>query len=248
MQDIFAQFHLDQKETGAFLELVKLGASPVSVWAKHAGINRSSMYVVLDRLVAAGVVSLFAHRGVMHAKPLPVADLPAILERKRREIDEAKAILISRLPVLAKLEATHAIRPTVQFYEGPARVAFMYEEVLKEPSFVSVFHPGRVKGMMPEYFHKIPLTLKARGGRAKELLVRCSEAEEYKKLYASAKHGISILPEGVTFSSDTIITKQKIYLVGYGKDTIVATEIWNGELAQTQSVLFDLLWSTYGRS
>ena len=52
------------------------------------------------------------------------------------------------------------------------------------------------------------------GGRAKELLVNCKEAVEYKKIYASAKHEIFILPAGVTFSSDTIITKQKIYLVG----------------------------------
>lgn len=247
MNDIFSQFHLDEKETAAFFELVKLGASPVSVWAKRAGINRSSMYVIADRLIAAGVVTLFAHQGVMHAKPMPVADLPGILERKCGEIGEAKAILVSRLPELAKLEATHAIRPTVQFYEGPARVALMYEEVVKESSFVSIFHPGRVKAMMPEYFHKIPEAIKANGGKAKELLVRCKEAVGYKRLYTSAKHAISILPERVTFFSDTIITKQKIYLVGYGKDTVIATEIWNSELAQTQSVLFDLLWSMYGK-
>lgn len=246
MNDIFSHFHLDEKEANAFLELVKLGASPVSVWAKRAGINRSSMYVIADRLIAAGVVTLFAHHGVMHVKPIPVADLPGILERKRREIVEAKTILVSRLPELAKLEATHTIRPTVQFYEGPARAALMYEEVVREPSFVSIFHPGRVKAMMPEYFHKIPLAIKANGGNAKELLVRCKEASEYKKLYTSSKHAISILPEGVTFSSDTIITKQKIYLVGYGKNTVVATEIWNSELAKTQSTLFDLLWATYG--
>ncbi|MEK7141787.1 MAG: hypothetical protein AAB800_04595 [Patescibacteria group bacterium] len=247
MNDLFAHFHLDEKETNAFLELVKLGASPVSVWAKHAQVNRSSMYVIADRLIAAGVVTLFAHRGVMHAKPIPVAELPGVLERKRRVIGEAKATLMSRLPELTKLEATHSIRPTVQFYEGPTRVAIMYEAVVKEPSFVSIFHPGRVKGMMPEYFHKIPQAIRANGGRAKELLVNCKEAVEYKKIYASAKHEIFILPAGVTFSSDTIITKQKIYLVGYGKDAIVGTEIWNEELARTQLVLFDSLWKTYGR-
>lgn len=247
MQELFAQFNLNEKETGAFLELVKLGASPISVWAKRARVNRSSMYVILDRLVAAGVVSLFAHRGVMHAKPLPVTELPTILDQKRRALEETKAILMSRLPELTKLEATHTIRPTVRFFEGVARVEVMYEEVLKETSFVSFFHPGRVKAVMPEYFHKIPLTLKARSGRAKELLVSSKEAEEYVRLYRSEKHEMHILPARVTFSSDTIITKQKIYLVGYGKDAVVATEIWNSELAQTQSVLFDLLWGTYGR-
>lgn len=247
MDDIFSHFHLDEKETNAFLELIRLGASPVSVWAKHAGINRSSMYVIADRLIGAGVVTLFAHHGVMHAKPIPVADLPGILERKRREIGEAKATLVSRLPELANLEATHAIRPTVQFYEGPARVALMYEEVVREPSFVSIFHPGRVKALMPEYFHKIPEAIKTNGGKAQELLVRGKEALEYKKLYTSNRHSIAILPEGITFSSDTIVTKEKIYLVGYGKHSVVATEVWNEELARTQMVFFDLLWKQYGK-
>ncbi|OGG28960.1 hypothetical protein A2971_04915 [Candidatus Gottesmanbacteria bacterium RIFCSPLOWO2_01_FULL_46_21] len=247
IQDIFSQFHLDQKETGAFLELVKLGASPVSVWAKHAGINRSSMYVIMDRLMSAGLVTIFAHRGIMHAQAVAVSTLPSLLEAKQKDIEEAKRTVSAKLPELLALEKTNAIVPKIQFFEGKHRVEAMYEEVLKERSFTAFFHPGRVKATMPEYFHKIPQAIKANGGRAKELLVRCREALEYKRLYASTRHAISILPEGVTFSSDTIITKQKIYLVGYGKDTIVGTEIWNSELSQTQSVLFDLLWETYGR-
>lgn len=247
MKDIFAQFHLDQKETGAFLELVKLGASPVSAWAKHAGINRSSMYVILDRLMSAGLVTIFTHRGIMHAQAVAMSTLPSLLEKKQKEIGDAKRLLDAGLPELKALEKTNAIVPTIKFFEGKHRVEVMYEEVVREKSFRAFFHPGRVKAVMPEYFHKIPEAIKASGGSAKELLVRCKEAVEYKKLYASPKHNISILPEGVTFSSDTIITKQKIYLVGYGKDTVVATEIWNGELAQTQSVLFDLLWGTHGR-
>lgn len=245
MQDIFSQFHLDEKETNAFLELVKLGASPVSVWAKHAGINRSSMYVILDRLMSAGLVTIFTHRGIMHAQPVAVSKLPSLLEEKQKEIEDAKTILSAGLPELLALEKTNAIMPTIKFFEGKHRVEAMYEEVLQERSFKAFFHPGRVKASMPEYFHKIPEAIKANGGRAKELLVRCKEAEEYKKLYASPRHTISILPEGVTFSSDTIITKQKIYLVGYGRDAVVATEIWNEELARTQSILFDQLWKQY---
>ncbi len=247
MLEIFSQFHLDQKETGAFLELVKLGASPVSVWAKHAGINRSSMYVIADRLMSAGLVTIFAHRGIMHAQAVAVSTLSSLLEKKQKDIEDAKRLLNAGLPELQALEKTNAIVPAIKFFEGKHRVEVMYEEVVREKSFRAFFHPGRVKAIMPEYFHKIPQAIKSNGGRAKELLVRCKEAVEYKKLYASAKHNISLLPQGITFSSDTIITNQKIYLVGYGKDTVVATEIWNSELAQTQTVLFDLLWATHGR-
>lgn len=246
MQDIFSQFHLDDKETEAFLGLVRLGASPVSVWAKHAGINRSSMYVVLGRLIKTGLVSTFIHDGIQHAQAVAVTTLPSLLEQKQKEIEVAKRLLESGLPELLALEKTNAIVPAIKFFEGKHKVEVMYQEVLQERFFKAFFHPGRVKSTMPEYFYKIPEAIKANGGNAKELLVRCKEAVEYKKSYESGKHDISILPEAVTFSSDTIITKQKIYLVGYGKNTVVATEIWNSELAQTQSVLFDLLWAKYG--
>lgn len=247
MQNIFSQFNLDEKETGAFLELVKLGASPVSVWAKHAQINRSSMYVLLDRLVKTGLVTTFIHKNVQHAQAISVSKISALLDQKQKDIEGSKNILHTQLPALLALEKTSTITPSVQFFEGKHRVEAMYEEVVKEKSFRAFFHPARVKASMPEYFHKIPLAIKKNGGRAKELLIRCKEAEEYKKLYSSAKHMISILPKGIVFSSDTIITKQKIYLVGYRKDMVVATEIWNKELAQTQSTLFDLIWSQYSK-
>lgn len=245
MQDLFTQFHLDEKETQAFLELVKLGASPVSIWAKHAGINRSSMYVVLDRLLKSSLVSTFVHNGIQHAQAVAVSSLPSLLDDKQKEIEAAKQMIRAELPELLALEKTSSVVPKIKFFEGKHRVETMYEEVVKEKSFQSFFHPARVSVMMPEYFHTIPQAIKANGGRARELLVRCKEALEYKKLYASDRHHIVILPQGVTFSSDTIITKAKIYLVGYGKDTIVGTEIWNTELAETQSVLFDLLWTKY---
>lgn len=247
MGNIFSQFNLDEKETGAFLTLVKLGASPVSLWAKHACINRSSMYVLLDRLVKTGLVTTFSHQNVQHAQAIPVSNISTLLEQKQKEIEGTKTILQSELPSLMALEKTTGITPSVQFYEGKNRVEAMYEEVVQEKSFRAFFHPARVKATMPEYFHKIPLAIRKNRGRAKEMLISCKAAEEYKGLYASPRHEISILPKGITFSSDTIITKEKIYLVGYGKDTVVGTEIWNAELAQTQSTLFDLVWLKYSK-
>ncbi|QQG44243.1 MAG: hypothetical protein HYW86_05285 [Candidatus Roizmanbacteria bacterium] len=247
LYSIFTQLNLDEKETGAFLELVKIGASPVTKWARHAKVNRTSMYVILERLLTTGLVSTFIHRNVRHVQPIAVSKIITLLDQKKKEIETTKSIFNMQLPELLTLEKTNAITPKVQFYEGQLRVETMYEEVVKEKSFCAFFHPERVKTMMPEYYHKIPQALKKNGGTAKELLVNCKDAAEYKKLYESDRHAIAILPKGIMFSSDTIITKDKIFLVGYGKDTIVGTEIWNRELAQTQSTLFELLWTNYSK-
>lgn len=247
MNELFARLGLNDKETGAFLELLSLGAKPVSLWARHTGINRSSMYVVLERLEKLDLVTTFKHNGVTYAQAIPVNRLPTLLAAREDELANTKVILKKQLPELQSLEKSHGITPKVIFHEGIHKVETMYDEVLKEDSFKSFFHPGRVKAFMPEYFHKIPVTLRERGGSAKELLVTCPEAKEYLNAYKTDRHQITLLPQNVTFSSDTIITKQKIYLVGYGPQDVVGTEILNEELAATQSVIFDMVWSLYGK-
>ena len=244
MQDIFIRFGLSSKESTAIIELIRIGASPVSVWARHAAINRSSMYVLLDRLKSHGLITTFTHRNVLYVQAVPIKELPAMLSDKQQSLELTRELLLKSLPELEKLEKHHGLTPKVTFYEGKSRVESMYEHAMKERSFKSYFHPGRIKALLPEFFHKIPLALRANRGKAKELLIDCAEAMEYRALYASADHEIRILPKAIAFSSDTIITRQKIYLVGYSKDDTVATEIWNEELALTQSVLFDTIWAS----
>lgn len=242
MEELFERLGLNKKEAAAFLELVRLGACPISRWAKHAGINRSSMYVILDRLKEEKLVSEFIHRGVRHVQAVPVSELALILRDRQQQLADTQHILELRLPDLAKLQKTRSLTPKISFYEGIARVEQMYEEVLKETAFTAFFHPSRVKKFSPTYFHKIPRTLRAHGGRAKELLIRCKEADEYIKLYQSKRHEIKRLPPGITFFSDTIVSREKMYLVGYGKRDVVGTKIWNEELAKTQKAIFDLIW------
>jgi len=242
MQQILQKLGLSAKEARAFLELVKLGASPISTWAKNTGINRSSMYVLLDRLKSQKLIATFTHQGVLHAQAVPMAELPALVADQQEELNTTRELLLKHLPDLQLLEKTHGLTPKVTFYEGETRIESMYKHVLSEKSFKSFFHPGRIKTYMSEYFYKIPEAIKTNGGKARELLVSCPEALEYHNLYNSKNHEIVILPPSINFSSDTIITDEKIFMVGYNDKAIVGTEIWNRELAHTQTSIFDLVW------
>ncbi|MEK7592613.1 MAG: helix-turn-helix domain-containing protein [Patescibacteria group bacterium] len=244
MEELFTRPGLDEKETHVFLVLVRLGACPVSRLAKHARLNRSSLYTILQRLELAGFITSFTHSGIRHVQAVPIGELTALLNDKEDALASTRTMLEKSLPELSALQKTNPITPKVQFYEGVHRVEMLYEMVLKESSFRSFFHPGRVKAIMPEYFHKIPEMLKKRNGRAKELLVACKEALEYQDAHSSDRHEIKIFNKSIAFSSDTIITKEKIFLVGYSHEDAVATEIWNRELADTQRAVFDMVWRT----
>lgn len=244
MNNLFTSFGLTEKESATFLELIRLGACPISKWATHTNINRTSMYVLLDRLSSKGLVTSYLHHEMLYVQAVPITELPALLSDKQQALEKSRDLLIKNLGELQKLEKSQGLLPKISYYEGRSRVETMYESMMKEKSYKAYFHPARIKKMMPEYFYKIPQALKANGGSAKELLISCKEAVEYQKLYTSPKHEIVIFSSSVMFSSDTIITDQKIYLVGYSDKYIVGTEICNEELAQTQSTIFDLLWSS----
>lgn len=241
--NIFQKIGLSELESQAFLELIRLGPCPVSVWARHSKINRSSMYVLLNRLESQGLVTSFINQGIKHVQAVAMTELPALLFDRQQKIEQTRDFFIKNLPDLQKLEKNHNLIPKIVFYEGKKKIELMYENVIKEGSFKSFFNPKKIKTYLPKYFYKIPDSIKNSSKTARELLVDCNEAKEYQKLYSSNRHEIKLLDSDVYFSSDTIITKEKIFLVGYSENDVVGTEIWNKELAQTQSILFDLVWN-----
>ena len=248
MYSFFKDLGLNQKEIDSFLTLIKRGACTVSDWAKYANIKRPTMYVLLQRLQNIGLITTFEKKGVMYVEAIPVDSLSSIFKQRHDQLAQGEALLKQYSPELEKMEKTSAIKPGVKFYEGKNRVEQAYEEVLKEKSFKAFFNPERVKQFMPEYFYKIPDTIKKTKRQVQELLIDCTEGKEYQKLYQSSLHHIKLLKKTTAFSSDTIITSEKIYLIGYGETDIVATEIWNKELAETQSTLFDMIWSSQVKS
>ncbi len=244
MHTLLRRFGLTRKESDVFLTLLSLGAQPVSVVAKHAGIPRSSMYFVLDRLREAQLIEEFERAGVKFVKCVPVQSLKDILMTRERQIRQTLDLLEEELPKLTAMESSMSITPKVKFSEGREAVMRMYESLLGEKDYCTFFNPAVVSKMLPEYYEQIPTALREAGGKARELLVRCPEATAYRDRYASPRHQIRLLPEGMTFSSDCILCGDRICMVAYGERQVSAVEIFAPPLAETQRALFEQLWKT----
>lgn len=244
MNKIFQRLGLNNKEMDTFLKMLELGAQPISVIARHAGVPRSTMYLIIDNLKKTQLVETFERIGIKYAKAIPVKDIGGVLRARERQIEQTVKMLEEAMPELEALENKLSITPHVRFHEGKQAVLKMYESMLGEKTFVAIFNPQLVKRYTPEYHFKIPETIHAEKMEVRELLVLGSDAIEYEKKFQSKKHQIRLLPQGVAFPSDTIICPDKIYMVGYGENDMVATEIHNRALAETQKVIFDQLWKT----
>ena len=244
MKNLFKSLGATDKETQAFLKMLQLGSQPISVIAKYVGVPRSSMYAILERLKKLHLTEEFKKNGITYIKCISVKTIADVLHSKERQIENALQIFEEKLPELENLENKLTITPRVKFFEGQEETMKIYEEVLREKEFYAVFNPKIVKRMMPEYVYQVAEILRKNNGKAKELVVKSAEADEYKKRFESDFHQIKILPEKTQFQSDTIICSDKIYMVSYGKNEVCATEIINPHLAQTQRALFELLWES----
>lgn len=244
MEQLFRRLGLTAKETQTYLKLIQLGAQPVSVVAKHLGIPRASMYFLLEKLRRRHLVEKFERVGVTYFKAIAPKDIASVLHAEERKLQQTLALLKDELPALEKLENTLSITPKVKFSEGKEAVMAMYESILSEREFCASFNPALVKRRMPEYHYRIPEALRENNGRARELLVDCPEAREYKERFHSARHQITILPKDMIFLSDSILCAEKICMITYGEDQIAAIEIFSPTLARTQRAMFDRVWAS----
>lgn len=247
MKNILACLEVGEKEMSVFLKMLELGAQPVSVIAKQAGQPRSTMYLILERLKKAGLVEEFERAGIMYVRCIPVIDIPGIVKMKEAQVHEGLVEIQKALPKLEALENRLSITPKVRFFEGVDGVMKAYREMLNEKFekgdvLYAYFNPAFVKKMMPKYHFKIPETFKEKGIKAQELLADSADAREYKKMFLRKGHEIKILPKNVKLTADTILWNNKIYMVSYGEKEMVATEIWNTSLYNSQKAFFELMW------
>ena len=242
MDDLFTRLGLTAKERETFLKLLPLGAQPISVIAKRVGIPRSSMYIVVEKLKERRLVETFERVGIRYVKCIPAKDIANVLRVQERSIRETLEMLQEELPALEAMEGKGNIAPSVKFWEGKDAVMKMYESFAHEKELCAFFNPQTVKRLMPAYLAVTHEAVREYGARAREIAVDSPEARAYRHTYASERHEIRLLPHADTLLSDCLIARDRIAMVSYAENAIVAMEMFSASLAATQRILFEYMW------
>lgn len=242
IKDFFKTLGAGKKETESYLLMLKLGAQPASVLAKKMGLARSSMYESLEKLKKLELAESFERSGVLYFTATDPELIETIFLRREKALQQSRVMFQESLAELEAMRNQMSVTPVVKFFEGKDAVSRMYREIVERDKFSAFFNPETVKKKMPEFYYKVAASLKKRGGRARELLTRCKDAEEYARMFGSAKHEIRIMPKGVKFHVDQVICEDCFYMISYGEDEIVGTKISDKSLTDFQQALFDQLW------
>jgi sugar-specific transcriptional regulator TrmB len=133
MKDELRNFGFSEKEADIYLALFKLGLSKAADIAKHARINRSTAYVVLESLAERGLINATEERGVRRYSPMPAEDLAGYLESQAKQYKAFAANakkLVPELKSLQKSAKQGSLQPKVKFLEGDQAVKTVYEDTL----------------------------------------------------------------------------------------------------------------------
>ena len=126
-----ASLGLAKKEIQVYLALVKVGLCRASRVAREVDLPRQTVYSLLQQLVREEFVEQSDKRGVKQFFADP-EKLLTLLEKRKRKLDDERAVLQREIPNLLSLRKNKDAFPKVQYYEGERGLKRLFRNILDQ--------------------------------------------------------------------------------------------------------------------
>lgn len=242
------QAGFSEKETQTYLALLQAGAAKAGLLAKKTGLNRTTIYDILDGLVKRGVVSRYSKGSQTYFNASEPERLLTYLDREKEELavklERRKKRLTELLPQLISLQDIASTRPKIQFFEGEKGMREAYEDTLNSRAMIYAYanaetmHAG-LPNFFPEYYRR---------RAAKKIFIRAIVPQnpvnvERHRHDQSEMREVRFLPDASqTFSPEVNIYNNKMLIASWTEEMAIIIE--SKELADLQKMIFELLWRT----
>ncbi len=119
---------LSEKEAKVYVSLLQVERGSINELAEKTGINRTTVYPVLETLSKKGLVSE-AHEGKkITYQAEPPERLETYVERQKVLLNEKASRLKEMIPQMKSIQREQGERPVVKFYEGRDGALSAYSE------------------------------------------------------------------------------------------------------------------------
>jgi len=248
---LFYQLEFSSKEAEIYTVLLEVGSARVHDLSKKTGINRTTVYDILETLMQKGLVSKYKKMATTYFNVRDPKNLLTYLDREREEqsrlIEKRKERVLELMPQLLSLQNIYPTRPKVQFYEGERGMREAYEDTLTSHGIILAYanvetmHEG-LPNFFPEYY-------KRRAG--KKIFIRAIVPQnpasiDRSKVDVEEMREIRFLPEkNMTFSPEVNIYNNKVLVASWKEKMAIITE--SKEHTDLQRLIFDLAWNGLSR-
>ncbi|NNM83961.1 helix-turn-helix domain-containing protein [Candidatus Parcubacteria bacterium] len=230
-----------EKDAGVYLALLKAGAATVQEIARQTGINRSSVYVVLDRLMRRGFVSIVSNKTVRQYSAAP----PERLMLTAKEEVERSTLLLQNLatlsPTLRTAHKSSQFKPKIEVLEGAIGLQKGFENALssKEKVMRVFSSTGDIFKSLPEYLPIFVQQRLMRGLKMRGIHPDDEASREMIRRLPNTPDEITLIPRNkFRFPSDFGIYDEKVAFMSHRPPFCVM--IQSKEIAEVMKVAFDL--------
>lgn len=241
LEEALTGLGLDHKEIRLYLSALELGEALVSPLASQAGLTRSSVYELLPKLHAAGLVA-YGRKG--KRRTVIAQDPNALLALQQARLNDIKAVM----PELMARFSYKATGAKVRAYEGVEGVKQVYEDTLTDEmpilSFLQVQQMDReILGYLLDSY--VPRRIK-RGIRVKNLVSGTErQAQESLSDKGTLRENRYVAAKEYPARIEMLIYGDKVAFITYHPDSQpTGIVIESGEIAITLRSLHRLGWNS----
>ncbi len=232
-QQLLTDLGFTQKQALVYLTLLGLGRSLPSSIARHSGLKRSTVYVILEQLKNKALVS---HNRSKAATYFTAVDPHLLLDDQKQRYKR----LEKALPDLRSLRVQHAIKPQMEVFEGINGIIQIMEDSLTTKGEIYCWSAGEVAYECKEFreYHANYVKNKNRRGIWVRGLFQYDEVGlALKRKGAKEKREIYLIPSSrFPFDNEINIYDDKMSIISH-KDK-VGVIMQNEAIASAQRSIF----------
>lgn len=230
-------FRISPREAAAYLALLRHGDSTTQRVSELTGINRVSLYSILDGLVHKGLAAAFSRGGIKHFAAAPPKELAAQIRKDER-------LLSSILQELEAARAERTDRPRVQVFEGDDAIERLNTEVLENAREIRAYGPYDIMQELPGW--QTLEFLKRRLDRKiawRSITTRRSTPPVAARALGYAElTEVRIDPSLRSLRTWTYLYGSKVATLSFRQGTVFAVVVADDSIAATHAALFERMW------
>lgn len=236
---------LNKKDIEVYLDLHKHGQSFASTVSTRTGIDRTTVYSVLKRLLKSGTVvqtKMNTFRAYVAVSPEIFMDK---IDRSIEDLTIRKKSAQLFLEEMSKIKKQSFIKPKIRIYEGDESIMGLYEHTLERPglqkSFLTI---KRIPDSLKEYLKKQYIQKKLKKQvHSKVLIANTKFSAKYKSLdHRSNRETKIVTSHPFDLHSEVIMfNDNEVAMIDFNKQ-LYGIVIESATLYKTIETLFDFIW------
>ena len=232
---------LDDREATTYLTVLSIGTNPVSTIAKKAGLNRSSCYAVLERLLHNGFIEKVIQGNMTYFRAVEPHHLLDQLKNKQYELEAKIEGLGNNLAQFEKLKNPYEVKPKVVFFQDEAGLQNMIEDTFTSQEPLRCYAAlDELSDLLPHYMPRYYKRRVQKGLKVRSIYPATEKSFLHKKRDKYELRESRLIPKEFNFHLDIMIYNNKVVITSLEEKFGVMIE--SKEMATAHKRIFEIIW------